>query len=172
MAAADRKALIEEAKATAKTASHVAAILADHASSQRFRARLLRIANFVVGSIAAAISLVAFVPDSKSVLSENRLIIATLMASFFLIFDAVLPSLRDEPNPDRFQDYSYFIQNYALELRSIESDKSLEFLVWEARIRELLRMTRLNVDDVFRKWPWLRQRTAEKHGLAEYWSQN
>ena len=164
-----RKLLMKEAAATAGTASLVSEILANHASSQRRRGRLLRGANFIVGIAVTAISLFAFVPDAKGVLTERRLLLAALIAGFFLIADAVLPSLRDEPNPDRFHDYSYFIQNYVLEMKSLESEHSLELDVWEARMRELIRLTRLNVDDVFRKWPWIREKARRQRTLAEYW---
>ena len=164
-----RKALITEAAATARTASLVAEILAKHASSQRRRARFLRTLNFIVGIIVAAVSLFAFVPDTRQVLTERRLLIAAAIAGLFLIADAVLPGLRDEPNPDRFHDYSYFIQHYVLEIKSLETEHSLDAAVWDARLREMIRLTRLNVDDVFRKWPWIRDKAKQIQTIADYW---
>ena len=131
---------------------------------------LARTVNLVVGLGVAFFSLLVFTPALGTTVPQEWVLAAALVAAFALLADAVLPNLLGEPNPDRFQDYSYYIQNYSLELTTLIEDTSLESRAWEARARELVRLTRLNVDDVFRKWPWVRRRLEQTGELEEYWT--
>jgi len=159
-----------ECRSAARAAGRVSRVLAEHAAFQKRLQHLARTVNLVVGLGVAFFSLLVFTPSFSAMVPQGWILAAALVAALALLADGVLPTILGEPNPDRFQDYSYYIQNYSLELTSLTEDASLEPRVWEARARELVQLTRLNVDDVFRKWPWVRRRLESKGGLEEYWS--
>lgn len=130
-----RKAILDEAHAAQRIAGHLGRLLAEHASNQRGLQRFLRTVNFLVGVSVAALSLLAFIPQPGGAVNQRALLVGSLLAAALLVFDAALPSLSDEPNPDRFQDYSFYVEHYPADLMSVETDSTLHPDVWRARMR-------------------------------------
>ena len=162
--------LIKECQDTAKICGYLSRVLNKHANSQKTIQHLLRTMNFIVGLGVALATLLALVPSFQALTGQNVIAILALIAAFVLIGDAALPSVLSEPNPERFKDYALYIRSYTQELKSLENDVKLDAATWEARVVELVRLARMNLDDVFRNWPWLVKK-VQACGCNEYWEQ-
>lgn len=101
-----RDELVRHCRSTAKLACRTARILAEHSSKQRYIQHLMRTLNFVIGAIVVAYSLLSLETSSQQPPSHQGAIIATFVAAALLL-DAALPTVMQEPNPDRFKDYAY-----------------------------------------------------------------
>ena len=80
--------------------------LSQHASDQKRRQRVFRALNFLVGF---AIALLSALSIGSSFVTQTLLSVIALVGATFLILDTLLPSLVEETNPDRFNDYAWYI---------------------------------------------------------------
>ena len=163
-----RAALVAQLKATAATCGDLSHVLAEHADRQRFLQRILRSANFVVGVVVVFFSLLALAPSFTAFSGATPVAVAAIVGAAFLLADAALPSILSEPNPDRFKDYATYIRGYAQEFAALQADNVMNSDAWTARANELIRLARLNVDDVYRQWPKF-AKVMKQRGHTEYW---
>jgi hypothetical protein len=74
-----------------------------------------------------------------------------------------MPSFLDDPNPERFGDYSRYLFKYSREIDRLLQDRRLTITDWNARAWLLYEWARFNIDDSLEKWPWLDQRTEQEY---------
>lgn len=165
-----RDELLAACRATEKVCGYLSRILSEHAARQKTIQHVLRTVNFVVGIAVVLLTLLALVPSFQPLAGQQAVAVLALVAAVVLLADAALPSILPEPNPERFKDYALYIRSYAQELKGLETDATLTNDAWRARILELVRLARMNLDDVFRQWPWL-VRKLEACGCKEYWQE-
>jgi hypothetical protein len=159
--------LVSRCRATAKLARRTARILAEHSTKQRNLQHLIRGANFGIGSIVAAYSLLSL-QSAGQTSSHQGAVIATLIAAALLLLDAAMPTILTEPNPDRFKDYAYYVDEFARELLRL-AEKPDTTPIWEAKAEVYINLTRLNIDDVFRTFTWVRTKLESRGEHFEYW---
>lgn len=159
--------LVRQCKTTAKLARYTGRILSEHSSKQRFIQHMIRGVNFFIGAIVAVYSLLSLKAPGQQ-FSHQGAVVATLVAAAALLLDAALPTIMAEPNPDRFKDYAYYIDECARELLKL-AEKPEFTPTWEARAEVHINSARLNIDDVFRTFTWVRKKLETGGQYFEYW---
>ncbi|HZH32441.1 MAG TPA: hypothetical protein VEY11_16880 [Pyrinomonadaceae bacterium] len=158
---------LDDIKQTVTTAARIGVILSRKKDREKRKQRFLRAINFIVGGIVGLLSLLALTSPYKEKFGSNLPTLLSLFASLVLLLDAALPLIVEEPNPQRYKDYYFYIQRYARLLSELALDTEIDEQVWNARVRELIAQAKLNIDDVFGEWTWVVDE-MEKRGWASH----
>ncbi|MEJ2744873.1 MAG: hypothetical protein P8123_04180 [bacterium] len=144
--------LIAEAETLSLATSYMSRALSEHASSLKKRKRFFSGLNFLAGFV---IAMLAIGSTGANLLSGNGLVVLSIVAALLLLLDALLPSLAEEPNPERFNDYAWYIGRLQRDLKALSIDSKLPEQVWNARLHEKISLAQENMKDVEIKWPWI-----------------
>jgi hypothetical protein len=129
--------------------------LAKHRNAQAKVLKRAKVANSAIGAFALVFGFVALVPSVKVLLGDFIPLVIAIIGAVFLFADAYMPSILEDPNPQRFGDYAHYILKYSRDLDALADNVVLPPVEWDARADLLMDWTRANLDDAIKEWPWL-----------------
>jgi hypothetical protein len=110
---------------------------------------------------------VSAMPQVKAAVGDILPLVVGILGASFLLLEAYTPSVLDDPNPDRFGDYSKYILRYARTIDELLHEKKLTEADWFARAWVLYQWSRDNLDDITEKWPWIEPRLVDEAKLLD-----
>lgn len=147
---------MESLKHIGLKAACIAQILAEHRQAQQKIQKRTKLANYAVGAIVMLFGFLSFVPSFQQSFGHYFPVAIVLMGAIFLLADAYVPHVLEDPSPDRFGDYAVYINKYARDIETHINDFDLSSVHWNAKADLLSDWARSNIDDVFVKWTWVR----------------
>ena len=151
----------------ARRCSLVGRILAKHKTAQARLQKRIKVASFCVGGFAMIFGFVSAMPQVKAAVGDILPLVVGILGASFLLLEAYTPSVLDDPNPDRFGDYSKYILRYARTIDELLHEKKLTEADWFARAWVLYQWSRDNLDDITEKWPWIEPRLVDEAKLLD-----
>ncbi|WP_310483985.1 hypothetical protein [Chamaesiphon sp. VAR_48_metabat_403] len=139
----------------ARRAERVGYELAKHRNTQTKILKRAKMDNSAIGAFVLVFGFVALVPSIKNLIGNYVPLIIAVIGAIFLFADAYMPSILEDPNPQRFGDYAHYILKYARDLDALAENTALPLLEWNARADLLIDWARANLDDAIKEWPWL-----------------
>jgi hypothetical protein len=146
---------IDSLREWALKAERVGHELARHRNTQAKILKRAKIANSAIGAFALVFGFVALIPSVKKLIGDYAPLIIAVIGAIFLFADAYMPSILEDPNPQRFGDYAHYILKYARDLDALAENTALPLIEWDARADLLMDWARANLDDAIKEWPWL-----------------
>jgi hypothetical protein len=138
-------------------------LLAYHKDKQLRQQKRAKVANYLVGGFVMIFGFVSAIDSVKRYVGAFIPVIFAALGATFLLLEAYMPSFLDDPNPERFGDYSRYLFKYSREIDRLLQDRRLTITDWNARAWLLYEWARFNIDDSLEKWPWLDQRTEQEY---------
>jgi hypothetical protein len=139
-------------KAIGQDALKYAIALKTHEESQTKIQKRIKLANYAVAALVMLFGFLSFIPVAKQQLGDSLSIAITLLGACFLLLDAYSPHLLDDPNPERFRDYAFYIRKYARDIETHCADTDMPDAHWIATADLLSDWARTNLDDVALKF--------------------
>jgi hypothetical protein len=150
--------LKESLRDIARRCSLVGRVLAKHKTAQTRLQKRIKIASFCVAGVVTIFGFVIGMPQVKAVVGDGLPLVVGVLGAGFLLMEAYTPSVLDDPNPERFGDYSKYILRYSRTIDELLHEKKLSEADWFARAWVLYEWSRDNLDDITEKWPWIEDR--------------
>lgn len=138
-------------------------LLACHKDKQLRQQKRAKVANYLVGGFVMIFGFVSGIDAVKQHVGAFIPVIFAVLGASFLLLEAYTPSFLDDPNPERFGDYSRYLFKYSREIDRLLQERRLAITDWNARAWLLYEWARFNIDDSLEKWPWLDQRTEQEY---------
>jgi len=89
--------------------------------------------------------------------NANTLI--AVVSSVTLVIASTLYMIIGRDPPERYIDYSRYIEGYARRIDEIAANDGLDDVTRKMQLREIVHLANLNLTDVKAQWPW----TMEDH---------
>jgi hypothetical protein len=146
---ANRVAILKQ---VSQQSSKLSKVLREHEQSQTILQKRIRLANSAVGAFGIIFGFLSYTPSIKSAVGENFPIVIAALGAIFLLLDAYSPHLLDDPNPERFRDYAFYIRKFARDIETHLTNTDLSEVQWNATADLLSDWARTNIDDVALKF--------------------
>lgn len=91
-------------------------LLLNHAGQQEGIQRRIRLANYAVAAFVMLFGLLSFTEFGKQKFGDFLSLAICVMGAMFLLLEAYTPHMLDDPNPERFRDYAFYILKYARDI--------------------------------------------------------
>lgn len=142
---------LDHADQVAAKCSVVSARLAQKGHRVQFWLQILRIASTLIGITAMICTLSPLV--AKSFPNANAII--AIVSSVTLVVASTLYIVIGHNPPERYADYSRYIESYARRIDEIAANDSLEESIKKMQLQEIVHLANLNLTDVKAQWPWV-----------------
>jgi len=134
-------------------------LLANHRDKQLRQQKRAKVANYLVGGLVMIFGFVSAIDSIKKYIGAFIPVTFAVLGATFLLLEAYMPSLLDDPNPERFGDYSRYLLKYSRDIDRLLQERRIPIVDWNARAWMLYEWARFNIDDSLEKWPWLENRS-------------
>ena len=141
---------VDLANKTASTCRSVSNQLARKAERADFLIQTLRVISMLVGVIAF---LSQSVPDVKNAVPVSAQSWITAIAAITLVIGSLIYMVVGKNPPERFRDYSHYIDGYANRLEEVLSDAAIADDIKNVRVIEVVRLANINLQAVKSNWP-------------------
>lgn len=131
--------------------------LIEHGDSQAKIQKRIKLGNYAVAGLVMLFGFLSYTPFGKQEFGDITPLLIAVLGATFLLLDAYTPHMLDDPNPERFRDYAFYIQKYARDIRTHINNNNLSEPEWNATADLLSDWTRTNTDDVLLKFSSVRK---------------